>query len=32
MLDLLYMGITILFFTLGMAYVGGCDRLGRGAS
>jgi hypothetical protein len=27
MLDLLYIGITILFFALGVAYVAGCDGL-----
>jgi hypothetical protein len=32
MLDLLYLGITILFFAAAAAYVAGCDRLGRGAS
>jgi hypothetical protein len=28
MLDALYIGITILFFGLAVAYVAGCDRLG----
>jgi len=32
MLDLLYIGITILFFALAAAYVVGCDRLRGGAS
>jgi hypothetical protein len=32
MLDLLYIGITLLFFALAVAYVAGCDRLGGGAS
>jgi len=27
MLDVLYMGITILFFGVAIAYVAGCDRL-----
>jgi hypothetical protein len=27
-MDLLYIGITILFFALALAYVAGCDRLG----
>ena len=27
MLDLLYIGLTIVFFALGAAYVAGCDRL-----
>jgi hypothetical protein len=27
MLDLLYIGITIFFFALAVAYVAGCDRL-----
>jgi hypothetical protein len=27
MLDALYIGITILFFGLAVAYVAGCDRL-----
>jgi hypothetical protein len=27
MLDLLYVGITLLFFALAAAYVAGCDRL-----
>lgn len=27
MLDALYIGITILFFGLAIAYVAGCDRL-----
>jgi hypothetical protein len=27
MLDVLYIGITILFFGLAIAYVAGCDRL-----
>ena len=26
-MDLLYIGITIVFFTLAVAYVAGCDRL-----
>ena len=32
MLDLLYIGITILFFALAVAYVAGCDRLAGGGS
>jgi hypothetical protein len=28
MLDVLYIGITILFFGLAIAYVAACDRLG----
>jgi hypothetical protein len=31
-LDLLYVGMTIVFFALGAAYVAGCDRLGGGPS
>jgi hypothetical protein len=27
MLDLLYIGLTIVFFVLALAYVVGCDRL-----
>jgi hypothetical protein len=27
-MDLLYIGITILFFALALTYVAGCDRLG----
>jgi hypothetical protein len=27
-MDLLYIGITLLFFALAVAYVAGCDRLG----
>jgi len=27
MLDLLYIGITVFFFALAVAYVAGCDRL-----
>jgi hypothetical protein len=27
MLDLLYIGLTLVFFALGAAYVHGCDRL-----
>jgi hypothetical protein len=31
MLDLLYLGLTLLFFAIGMAYVAGCDRLAASA-
>ena len=31
MLDVLYIGITILFFGLAVAYVAGCDRLAASA-
>ena len=27
-MDLLYVGITLLFFVVAVAYVAGCDRLG----
>jgi hypothetical protein len=29
MLDLLYIGLTIVFFLLAAAYVAGCERLGQ---
>ena len=32
MLDLLYVGITIVFFAVALAYVAGCDRLRGGTS
>ena len=32
MMDLLYLGITLLFFVAAVAYVAGCDRLGGGES
>ena len=31
-MDLVYVGITVLFFAAAVAYVAGCDRLGGGAS
>ena len=31
-MDLVYAGLTVLFFALAAAYVAGCDRLGGGAS
>ena len=30
MLDILYIAVTIVFFGLMLAYVRGCERLGRG--
>ena len=30
MLDLLYVVITLAFFLLALAYVGACERLGKG--
>jgi len=32
MMDLIYVAITIAFFALMIAYVRGCERLGRDAS
>jgi hypothetical protein len=32
MMDLLYIGITLLFFVVAVAYVAGCDRLSGGES
>jgi len=29
MLDILYIGVTVVFFALMLAYVLGCERLGR---
>jgi len=29
MIDLIYLGSTVAFFALMIAYVAGCDRLGR---
>ena len=31
-MDLVYVGITVVFFVVAVAYVAGCDRLGGGAS
>ena len=31
MLDLVYVAVTLVFFGLMLAYVAGCDRLGRSA-
>ena len=31
MIDLIYIGITVLFFGLMLLYVAGCERLGRTA-
>ena len=31
MIDLIYVAVTLLFFTLMLAYVAGCDRIGRTA-
>jgi hypothetical protein len=31
MLDLLYIGLMVVFFTIAVAYLIGCDRLRKGA-
>ena len=31
MLDLIYVGIIVVFFVVALAYIAGCDRLKKGA-